>query len=111
MLLSSTIDVQSGILGCVCLISQCSCLRRACAPQQGQKPNTISPRNRKQHYTACIHLVALSWISGAVPFVPHARFPDKEADGLEAERGIDVYDVLSTRWSLRVGTVWPGIQS
>lgn len=39
------------------------------------------------------------------------RFPDKEADGLEAERGIDVYDVLSTRWSLRVGTVWPGIQS
>ena len=39
------------------------------------------------------------------------RFPDKDAAGAEAERGLDVYSCSSGQWVARLGLNWPGIQA
>jgi len=39
------------------------------------------------------------------------RWPDKTAEGEEAQRGIDVFDIEFGSWVARLGTDWPGLQA
>ena len=83
-------------------------LLRGCQPGWGDEYLAVQhPHRFYQHLTQ--HRASFHPRSDDLFLI--GRFPDKDAAGAEAERGLDVYSCSSGQWVARLGLNWPGIQA